>query len=368
MTAGTVEMVAATMRDGLPVSEVLARPGTRTVLLAGSRDPNAKLTLILLDGYGAAFVVKVPTNGESARVVREEGELLEAVRRLPIGRLATTLPQPLGYLDAEDLRELMGRLEAQPPAPGEGPPEGTRPFAEARGRLPLPARSRIRISEQRAAALAQGHSRKRGGVAVARSVAGGHAAGRVIQPPETSRPVVADGRGVGGLCPTRADCLHELRRLIVGQDPRRAQGGGVDGDVVDQAVEVVAGRTSARRGVTTDLDRAGPVVDGDHRTAGGGHRSVDEDLGVGSRLHRDDVMPHRRRRGGYGELGVGIGAGHAPVPARSPVEKPARQEQLPVRVDGVLGDDKSGLAVRGRVDPGLDRDRVDDALRRDRHD
>ena len=45
--------------------------------------------------------------------------------------------------EAEDLRELLGRLEAQPPAPGEGPPEGTRPFPEARGRLPLPARGKV---------------------------------------------------------------------------------------------------------------------------------------------------------------------------------------------------------------------------------
>jgi aminoglycoside phosphotransferase (APT) family kinase protein len=115
MTAGTVEIVAATVRDGLPVAEVLARPGTRTVLLAGSRDPNAKLTLILLDGYGAAFVVKVPTTGESARVVQEEGELLEAVRRMPIGRLATTVPQPLGYLDAEDLPALVTNALAGTP-------------------------------------------------------------------------------------------------------------------------------------------------------------------------------------------------------------------------------------------------------------
>jgi len=114
-TTETMRTVGATERDGPPLSEVLARPGTRTVLLAGSKDPNAKLTLVLLDGYGAAFVVKVPTNGESALVVRQEGELLDAVRQLPIGRLATTVPQPLGYLDAEDLPALVTNALAGTP-------------------------------------------------------------------------------------------------------------------------------------------------------------------------------------------------------------------------------------------------------------
>lgn len=47
--------------------------------------------------------------------------------------------------EANDLRDLIGRLE------GDGglleePPEGVRPFAEARGRLPLPAKGRIVLS------------------------------------------------------------------------------------------------------------------------------------------------------------------------------------------------------------------------------
>ena len=99
MTTETMGIVAVTARDRLALSEVLARPGTRTVLLAGSKDPNAKMTLILLDGYGAAFAVKVPTNGESARVVQEEGELLEAIRRLPIVEKG----KPVGIVSLGDL-------------------------------------------------------------------------------------------------------------------------------------------------------------------------------------------------------------------------------------------------------------------------
>ncbi len=44
--------------------------------------------------------------------------------------------------EAQDLRELLGRIEAEPGL-DEGPPEGTRPFAEVRGRLPLPARGKV---------------------------------------------------------------------------------------------------------------------------------------------------------------------------------------------------------------------------------
>ncbi len=115
MTMEAVPLTAVVARDRPPLSGVLARPGTRAVLLAGSRDPNAKVTLVLLDGYGAAFVVKVPTTAEAARVVQDEAELLEAVRRLPIGRLATTVPQPLGYLDADGLPALLTNALAGTP-------------------------------------------------------------------------------------------------------------------------------------------------------------------------------------------------------------------------------------------------------------
>ncbi|MSP21113.1 MAG: hypothetical protein EXQ93_06305 [Alphaproteobacteria bacterium] len=44
--------------------------------------------------------------------------------------------------EAQDLRELLGKLDAEPGL-DDGPPDGTRPFAEARGRLPLPARGKV---------------------------------------------------------------------------------------------------------------------------------------------------------------------------------------------------------------------------------
>ncbi len=105
--AETIQFARAMTGRRAPLADVLARPGTRTVLLAGSRDPNAKITLILLDDYGPAFVVKVPTTRQAAQVVRNEGYLLQALRDMPLGRLATTLPQPIGYLDADGLAAMV---------------------------------------------------------------------------------------------------------------------------------------------------------------------------------------------------------------------------------------------------------------------
>jgi aminoglycoside phosphotransferase (APT) family kinase protein len=89
------------------LAQVLARPGTRTVLLAGSRDPNAKVTMVLLDDHGPAFVVKVPTTARAAEVVRREGDLLYALHRMGLGALAGTIPRPTGYVDADGLPALV---------------------------------------------------------------------------------------------------------------------------------------------------------------------------------------------------------------------------------------------------------------------
>ena len=115
MTADTVRLAAVLARQRPPLAEVLARPGTRAVLLAGSKDPNAKVTVVLLDDYGPAFVVKVPTTDVAAQVVQSEGDLLEALRELGIGKLATSIPQPVGYLDAEGLPALVTNALAGTP-------------------------------------------------------------------------------------------------------------------------------------------------------------------------------------------------------------------------------------------------------------
>lgn len=102
MTAKTVELGKVVASDRATLQDVLARPGTRVVLLAGSEDPNAKMTLVLIDGYGPSFVVKVPTTSTAASVVRREGQSLEALARLPLGSLAPTIPRRVGTMPYEN--------------------------------------------------------------------------------------------------------------------------------------------------------------------------------------------------------------------------------------------------------------------------
>lgn len=75
---------------------VIEGTGTSVVLLSGSRDPNAKMTLILLDAYGPAFVVKVPTTPRAEVAVRNEANALAALTGMSLGPLSTTLPRPIG--------------------------------------------------------------------------------------------------------------------------------------------------------------------------------------------------------------------------------------------------------------------------------
>jgi hypothetical protein len=69
----------------------------------------------LFDRYGPAFVVKVPTTQPAHQVVRDEGDLLEALSALPLGKLADTLPRPVGYLPVGDLAALVSTAVAGTP-------------------------------------------------------------------------------------------------------------------------------------------------------------------------------------------------------------------------------------------------------------
>jgi aminoglycoside phosphotransferase (APT) family kinase protein len=103
----TIEMAAVLAQEHAQLADLLGRPGTRVVMLAGSRDPNAKVTMILFDDYGPSFIVKIPTTREAARVVRNEGDMLEALAAMRTGRLSVTIPQPVGYLSAQGLPALV---------------------------------------------------------------------------------------------------------------------------------------------------------------------------------------------------------------------------------------------------------------------
>ena len=102
---GLAAAPAPAVRIDGTLADLLA--GTAVAVLLGSRDPNAKLTVVVPTGdgrdAGARIAVKVPTTPAAADVVRSECGLLDALgRRLPAD-LAATLPRPLGYLDADGL-------------------------------------------------------------------------------------------------------------------------------------------------------------------------------------------------------------------------------------------------------------------------
>jgi hypothetical protein len=92
---------------------LLSSPG---VLIAASRDPDAKLTFLTTPGRGReALVVKVPTTPAAARAVENEARLLVGLRRLQLGDLAPKLPRYVGTVEVDGLRALVAtRLPATP--------------------------------------------------------------------------------------------------------------------------------------------------------------------------------------------------------------------------------------------------------------
>jgi hypothetical protein len=84
---------------------LLSTPGSRTVLLDASRDPNASVT-VLVTAPGAEephLAVKVPTTRAAAAVVKREAEILAQLRRRTLRRVGPTLPRPAGVFDADGL-------------------------------------------------------------------------------------------------------------------------------------------------------------------------------------------------------------------------------------------------------------------------
>lgn len=69
--------------------------GLQSVVIGVSKDPNAKLTILLIppDGAQPMLVVKAPTTDAAARAVEAEIEVLHGLRRLHPWRVMPTLPR-----------------------------------------------------------------------------------------------------------------------------------------------------------------------------------------------------------------------------------------------------------------------------------
>jgi hypothetical protein len=84
---------------------LLTAPGSRTVLLDASRDPNSSVTLLVTapGAEGPHLAVKVATTRAAAGVIEREAELLIQLRRRTLRRVGQTLPRPAGVFDADGL-------------------------------------------------------------------------------------------------------------------------------------------------------------------------------------------------------------------------------------------------------------------------
>ncbi|WP_214325148.1 phosphotransferase [Nonomuraea sediminis] len=82
--------------------------GGSVALLAGSRDPNAKVTAVVMDG-SRLRVVKVATTAEAAAVVLAEGRLLEELATRAPEAVRRTVPEVLGHGEVDGLPALITR-------------------------------------------------------------------------------------------------------------------------------------------------------------------------------------------------------------------------------------------------------------------
>lgn len=77
------------------LASLIEEAGGRAACLALSRDPNAKMTVLLFppDGDQPAYVAKVPTTDAAARSVEREAGRLAGVARRGLGPVSATVPQ-----------------------------------------------------------------------------------------------------------------------------------------------------------------------------------------------------------------------------------------------------------------------------------
>jgi Phosphotransferase enzyme family len=91
--------------DHPDLRSLLGAPGSRVILLDGSRDPNSGVT-VLVTAPGSTephLAVKIATTAAAAEVIAREARLLVELRRRPLPRVDKTLPRHLGVFDADGM-------------------------------------------------------------------------------------------------------------------------------------------------------------------------------------------------------------------------------------------------------------------------
>lgn len=87
--------------SALPLWNYLERSELSPVVLGTSKDPNAKLTVVLLSARSGRpeVAVKAPTSDAAVRAVEHEAAVLRAVRSLELGDLEATIPRIRDFVD-----------------------------------------------------------------------------------------------------------------------------------------------------------------------------------------------------------------------------------------------------------------------------
>ncbi len=96
------------------VHDLLFAPGSRGVLMATSRDPDAKRTFVVtppagmfVDGPAGPVAIKIPVTGAAASAISQETRMLIALGDANLGSLATSVPRYLETLDSDGLPALV---------------------------------------------------------------------------------------------------------------------------------------------------------------------------------------------------------------------------------------------------------------------
>jgi aminoglycoside phosphotransferase len=90
--------------------EVINDRNWRLAVVGVSRDPNAKLTVLVLPadrGAPAHAAIKVPTTARAAESVAREGRMLDALHRLGCDLLEQTVPRVLDIINAGDFEAIV---------------------------------------------------------------------------------------------------------------------------------------------------------------------------------------------------------------------------------------------------------------------
>jgi Phosphotransferase enzyme family len=86
------------------VEDLLIDPRSRGVLIAASKDPDAKLTFVVTTPRAASdsVVVKIPTTKAAGAAIEHEGRILAQLSRYRLGPIASTIPRFVDILRLED--------------------------------------------------------------------------------------------------------------------------------------------------------------------------------------------------------------------------------------------------------------------------